>query len=106
MRELVGFVLVAAMIGVSVWGRRRLGLALDYPFFLKLIPVAVASALGLTGTLYPFFYAMVSRAMNGGTFVANLPPGTGEEALFGLFLLGALSTIAATAYGFYTLIKS
>jgi len=99
-------VLICVTIGASVYARRRLGLALDYHFFLKLIPVAVASGTALTGTLYPFFYSLISRAINGGTFVANLPPGTGEDALFGLFTLGALSTIAATIYGFWVLLKS
>lgn len=106
MRELIGFILICVAIGASVWVRRRLGLALDYHFFLKLIPVAVASGSALTGTLYPFFYLLVARALNAGTFIANLPPGTGEEALFGLFTLGALSTIAATVYGFWALLKS
>ncbi len=106
MRELIGFILICGMIGTSVWLRRRIGLVLDYHFFLKLIPVAVASGSALTGTLYPFFYALASRAMNGGTLVANLPPGTGEDALFGLFALGVLSTIAATIYGFWALLKS
>jgi hypothetical protein len=105
-RELIGFALVCALIGASVWGRRRLALALDYPFFLKLIPVAVATGTTFVGVLYPFFYALISRAMNGGTFIANLPAGTGEEALFGLFTLGALSTMAAAIYGFWALLKS
>ena len=106
MGELIGFTLICEMIGASVWWRQRHALALDYPFFLKLIPVAVASGSALTGTLYPFFYALVSRAIYGGTFITNLPAGTTEDALFGLFTLGALSMIAATVYGFWALLKS
>ena len=68
--------------------------------------VAVATGTTFVGVLYPFVYALISRAVNGGTLVANLPPGTGEEALFGLFMLGALSTIAAAIYGFWTLLRS
>ena len=86
---------------------------LDVTYRMSLMPQSAQFAdqewfapLNITGTLYPFFYSLVSRAVNGGTFVANLPPGTGEEALFGLFTLGALSTIAATVYGFWALLKS
>ena len=66
MRELIGFVLICTSIGASVYIRRRLGLALDYHFFLKLTPVTVASGSALTGTLYPFFYSLVARAIAAG----------------------------------------
>ena len=54
MRELVGFVLILATIGVSIWVRRRLGLALDYPFFLKLLPAVGAAGTTRIGVVYPF----------------------------------------------------
>ena len=106
MRELIGFALVCALIGASVWGRWRLGRSLDYPFFLKLVPVATAASFAIVGVLYPFGYALISRAMNGGTLAGNLPAGTGEEALFGLFTLGAISMMVAVVAGFWALLKS
>lgn len=83
MRELIGFCLVCVLLCLGVWKRRWLGLKTDYGFFLKLIPIVTAGGSTIVGVLYPFVYALVMRAIYGGTLIDNLPPGVGEEALFG-----------------------
>jgi hypothetical protein len=46
-------------------------------------------------------YVVVARAVRGGSIESNLPPGISEDALLGLVVLGAITTVVATMYRYY-----
>jgi hypothetical protein len=44
---------------------------------------------------------VVALTVRGGSIESNLPPGISEDALLGLVVLGAITTVVATMYRYY-----
>jgi len=75
-----------------VWVRWRSGRPIDTPFTTTLTLMASGAGTAIVAGALPL-WVVVMRGIHGGTIDSNLPPGTSEDALLGLVVLGALITI-------------
>lgn len=100
MSVLVGIVLGFLLFSAGLWWRRRLRRPIDYMFTMKLAGISLPAGGAVVGFLYPLAFALVSRAIHGGSIAQNLPAGVTEDVILATAALGAAATVIGAAYAF------
>ena len=99
MSVLVGIVLGFLLFGVGLWWRRQLRHPVDYMFTMKLAGISLPAGGAVVGFLYPLAFALVSRAIHGGSIAQNLPTGVTEDVILATAALGAGRTLPQPSSG-------
>lgn len=104
MLPLARLLVMVAMVGGGLWGRRPCGLPITGAYCTDLTILAGGVSTALLSTGAPV-YVIVRRAIYGGTIGDNLPAGVSEDGLLSLVIIGGGITIVAALVRYIQLIR-